>query len=50
MPDDDESSRPRDAYQPQPSGHQVDSCTLIVRLSSGVELEYDLDPRLWPRF
>jgi hypothetical protein len=23
----------------------VDSYTLVVRLSSGVELEYDLDPR-----
>ncbi len=24
---------------------QIDSCTLIVRLTSGIELEYDLDPR-----
>jgi hypothetical protein len=29
-------------------GNPVESYTLVVRLSSGVELEYDLDPHWFP--
>ena len=45
MREDDEEARSAHAQSRPERGDQVDSCTLIVRLSSGIELEYDLDPR-----
>lgn len=47
MTDDDDRARPFGAASSGPFD-PVESCTLIVRLRSGIELEYDLDPRRWP--
>ena len=38
------NTRPADG-----GGNPVDSYMLVVRLSSGVELEYDLDPQWFPQ-
>jgi len=45
MRDEDEDAWSAHAQSRSDRGDQVDSCTLIVRLNSGIELEYDLDPR-----
>jgi len=45
MRDEDDEARSAHAQSRPDRGEQVDSCTLIVRLNSGIELEYDLDPR-----
>jgi hypothetical protein len=47
MADDDEQGFEYD-YAQSSFGDEVQSYTLIVRLRSGVELEYDLDARRWP--
>ncbi|MFF9565309.1 hypothetical protein ACF1AJ_18320 [Leifsonia sp. NPDC014704] len=45
MRDDDEDGWSAHAQSRPDRDEQVASCTLIVRLTSGIELEYDLDPR-----
>lgn len=44
MREDDDGVCSPDAPAAAGHGSPVDSYTLVVRLSSGVELEYDLDP------
>lgn len=44
MREDDDGVCSPDAPAAAGRGSPVDSYTLVVRLNSGVELEYDLDP------
>jgi hypothetical protein len=45
MREDDDGVCTPDTRSAAGRGVPVDSCTLVVRLASGVELDYDLDPR-----